>query len=130
MNGTDSFILENQAFEDITQTLKKSDKILKSRFQAAADLVVNLDDLKRISPKIVILCFPWMITGKKCTERNKDLTFHCKDLDRPGTRDLSIQFFKKKYPDAGPAMCAAMLKMSFETFKETDKNRQDLQDMF
>ena len=131
-SSTDSFMLENQTFDEIIKTLKKNYKIVKSHFQASAGLMVNLDDLKRVSLKIVFFYFFMYNNWRKMyeKEKNRDLTFLHKDFDHPRTTDLIVQFFKEKYPDTYSAKCEAILNMSPEKFKEIDKNRQDFQGMF
>jgi hypothetical protein len=128
----ESFLLFNQTFEEIKETINKNYCIVKSHFQPKATSVITQNDLENVCLKIVLSYFNmynrWRTMYPK--EKNRDLTFLQKDFEHPNTAYAIISYFKKKYHDSYSKKCEILLEMTKEEFREYDIRKEQFDNLW
>ena len=124
--------LPGQTIEQTIETLQGNFEILKNHYLKTASSTIVPEELNEVCLKIVLHFFglynSWKYSNEN--EKDRDLTFLPKDFGHANTRDILLQYFKRKYPEDYADKCASILDMPAADLLKYEYNNNEFYNSF
>lgn len=121
----ESFLLSNQTIKETKEIIELNYQTVKNHFQHKISDIISIEDLQKLSLKIVMYYFYMYNAWREMylKEKNRNLTFIERDFDNITTSYLIVDYFKKSYPDNYELKSRTLLGMTSIEFKEFEHTK-------